>query len=414
MLSARNQKVPESELNFSGWLNRNTSFFYTQFIAFLGFIGVVLEVILHLKDVFKDGVAPVYRDSIIGIFLLQQLFIIVVIFILNRKSFSGTIHIGRYEIYHKRILNSTLTNPEKEAAKMVSRLNTRIFGRYWFLFWKWIFLLYILLFARYIIGDSLNQYTLYTISANVLETFLNSFSMVYVFICFLLLQSPINSLDYNPDSVIDKMIGFFNNRDLSLAVVKGFSIVHLFSLTTYLLLKNRLQWTIDADILADLNNFNMLFKASSGIFNCVALALLIARLDSKIINVPSNLISVLILYAAVQPLYAYFDDPKELFVVMCVSAFTLACKVYFYLIVAFIIKTGRLGDLFMTFPMIKMMVEKEGYHKGNGSSGNIDTSGERVEKYTWLLNYMELELHAAGFRAGHFRSNHGPGKSDKN
>jgi len=57
---------------FLGWLNQNSSFFWAQFIALLGFIGVVLEIIVHFHDIVRDeDMREIIRSLILFIFILK-------------------------------------------------------------------------------------------------------------------------------------------------------------------------------------------------------------------------------------------------------------------------------------------------------------------------------------------------------
>jgi hypothetical protein len=71
---------------------------------------------------------------------------------------------------------------------------------------------------------------------------------------------------------------------------------------------------------------------------------------------------------------------------MIVSFFTLVFKVYFYLIVAYIINTGRLADLFMNFPMVKLMIEKGGYE----SKDYYDRSTSDSKKPDELIHNVDM------------------------
>lgn len=101
------------------------------------------------------------------------------------------------------------------------------------------------------------------------------------------------------------------------------------------------------------------FDGFSGILNCVVLALLIARLDSKLIGLPSYLIGVLYFYAAFQPLFVVFEQPGEIpqIIKTVVLVAVLVAKIYFFLIIMFAAQTGRLLTYLYCFPTMSNRVD---------------------------------------------------------
>jgi|SRR6185312_2964654 len=389
---------------FMHWLERNSSFLWTRFLAILGFIAVILEVVVHFIDIFKDG-KPEEKGHIllIVIFSIQALFILWVIFYLNDKSLNEHIqldlHINRFKKYYKVLLEKELSEDQIKVAHNINELNLNIFARYWLLFWKWIFLLYVLLALKTLLNVE-NASPAYYLCMNVAGAFLNNFSMSFLFLCFLLIQGPLNSLNYKQDNIDAQFNRFLAHKSTLFTVVIGFSVVHLVALLAYYLKFH--VWSQDyltGTLLADVSNVNLVFSIFSGVFNCFCLALLIARLDSKIINVPSSLIGVLVVYAAIQPMYVFFDDKAYTLIVLIVSTCTLAFKVYFYLIIAYIINSGRLTDLFLTFPIIKKLIEDVGYK----DSKKIPVDPQDVAAFNHHLKLMLLILRTSGFGTRRFR-----------
>lgn len=96
------------------------------------------------------------------------------------------------------------------------------------------------------------------------------------------------------------------------------------------------------------------FNAVSGTLNAVVLALLIARLDSKLIGLPSWLVSILYLYAAVQPLFVVFSQPGLMneIIKTFVLLFVFILKVYFFLIIIYAMQSGRMLNYLFCFPTL--------------------------------------------------------------
>jgi len=104
----------------------------------------------------------------------------------------------------------------------------------------------------------------------------------------------------------------------------------------------------------DLLEYTTMANAISGTLNAIVLALLIARLDSKLIGLPSLLVSFLYFYAAVQPLFVVFaqeglvNEYIKTFVLLAV----FVSKIHFFLIIAFAMQTGRMLNYFYCFPTL--------------------------------------------------------------
>jgi hypothetical protein len=101
------------------------------------------------------------------------------------------------------------------------------------------------------------------------------------------------------------------------------------------------------------------FNGVSGILNAVVLSLLIGRLDSKLIGLSVGLISILYVYAAVQPLFVVFVSPVQIneniktFVLLTVFSF----KIYFFLIIVYILQSGRLLNYLCCFPTLHTFID---------------------------------------------------------
>ena len=101
-------------------------------------------------------------------------------------------------------------------------------------------------------------------------------------------------------------------------------------------------------------NFNAIFFALSGIINALVLALLITRLDSKLLGLRSWLICILYFYAAIQPLFAVFEFDSDVMprITTAVILFAFILKVYFFLILMYAVQTGKMLNYFYGFPLL--------------------------------------------------------------
>lgn len=94
-------------------------------------------------------------------------------------------------------------------------------------------------------------------------------------------------------------------------------------------------------------NIHIAFYCISGLVNGIVLAMLIGRLDSKFINLPTTFIMVLFLYPALQPLFVVFGEHPVLTRILV--GLSLVCKIYFFLLMYYIITTGRVMFYFYGF-----------------------------------------------------------------
>lgn len=102
--------------------------------------------------------------------------------------------------------------------------------------------------------------------------------------------------------------------------------------------------------------YSSIFDALSGVINAIALALLISRLDSKLIGLPSWLISILYSYAAVQPLFLVFElSQSEALekISVFVLIFVFMSKIYFFLIIVYALQTGKMLNYLFCFPILR-------------------------------------------------------------
>jgi hypothetical protein len=170
----------------------------------------------------------------------------------------------------------------------------------------------------------------------------NNFTLWFIYLCFLVMY--ISSDEYIPPSEVEKNDPKYRSegekkyrkyRRNSGIIVLGLTL--LFPALVYVM-RGALtadQWT----------TYSSIFDALSGVINALVLALLIARLDSKLVGLPSWLISILYSYAAVQPLFLVFELKKPDVlqgVAVFVLFFVFISKIYFFLIIIYALQTGKM------------------------------------------------------------------------
>jgi len=172
----------------------------------------------------------------------------------------------------------------------------------------------------------------------------NNISLLFIFWCFSILAIPWH---------LKK-----NIKKEKRLIINGTLIIFLITFLCYplfLLLNNEGGKYYEDKLLT----YTVLTDAVSGLINAVVIAMLIARLDSKFIGLPSYLISILYGYSAVQPLFAVFEQPAvdsqiiKAFVLIAVFIF----KIYFFLIITYTLQTGRMLDYLVCFPTLARRVD---------------------------------------------------------
>lgn len=170
----------------------------------------------------------------------------------------------------------------------------------------------------------------------------NNFTLWSIYLCFLVMyispaeyMQPRKAGKKAPRSLSKGEKKYRKYRRFSGVIVLGLTL--LFPALVYIK-SGKLtaeQWT----------DYSSIFDALSGVINALVLALLIARLDSKLVGLPSWLISILYSYAAIQPLFLVFElkKPEVLQgVAVFVLFFVFISKIYFFLIIIYALQTGKM------------------------------------------------------------------------
>jgi hypothetical protein len=207
---------------------------------------------------------------------------------------------------------------------------------------------------------------------------LNNASLLFVYWCFLIM-----SLRVKKDAATDR-----KRCKYSAWTMLGFTL--LFPFFAYL---NRDNFT-DVSYTA----YIAVFDALSGTLNAIVLALLIARLDSKLIGLRSWLIGVLYSYAAVQPLFVVFDQrrPVAATITTAVLVFVFISKIYFFLIIIYALQTGRMLNYLSCSPVLREQVDKG---KVLGSPAAPDC--QREDSTNKIMRYLDRRSKALYARASH-------------
>jgi len=110
---------------------------------------------------------------------------------------------------------------------------------------------------------------------------------------------------------------------------------------------------------ADLRDYATVFDGVTGLLSAVVLALLIARMGSKLFNLPSRLIWMLFVYASIQSLFIAFAQNALVLQTVKASVLitALGLKTCFFLVVAHSLQSGRMLNYLVCFPLLKERVD---------------------------------------------------------
>lgn len=173
--------------------------------------------------------------------------------------------------------------------------------------------------------------------------FFNNFTLLFVFSCFLVMY-------IRPDEVKKDLKYVFTKEGKYVLASVGFVACLTLLFPLFIFLRK------EAFTAASAGAYSSTFDALSGVINAVVLALLIARLDSKLVGLPSWLISILYSYAAVQPLFIAFEiNDSELLetISTIVLIFVFISKIYFFLIIFYALQTGKMLNYLLCFPILR-------------------------------------------------------------
>ena len=200
----------------------------------------------------------------------------------------------------------------------------------------------------------------------------NNLTLLFIFWCFLILHIPADEMGE----------GYRKLKFGSGLVVLGLTV--LFVVLAYF---KGSGYTPD-----EWKNFIAVFDALSGVINAIALALLIARLDSKLIGLPSGLISILYSYAAVQPLFMVFELSQSKVlekIATSVLIFVFVSKIYFFLIIIYALQTGKMLNYLVCFPILRDRA-KELQRADKYRSQNLGLNSAAVSE--WLRSGHPLKI----------------------
>src|ERR1700754_4384294 len=376
---------PLPNQQFSSWLRGQTALFVSQIVAILGFVlflGEEVYYVSHLKEQ-RELLEPltilVLVDYAHVIFI--TLFILVLIQVLDDNDRGSY----RVRLVYERVFGRHGGDFEGELKRSQDQL--RMFKRRFLWFWIGMLFLYVFFACQHsyklatavppghftevethsepisnshgeqekkgLAGAGFNLIHVAGLPVSkdhVLESIdvvkklafpfvvfvFNNITLLFVYWCFLVMDIPSHEMARR----------YYKQRNWSGGVIVILSLLFptlaLFNLGVF----TEKEWEA----------YVAIFDALSGVINAIVLALLIARLDSKLIGLRSWLISILYSYAAVQPLFMVFElgDSKVLErITTSVLIFVFISKIYFFLIIIYALQTGKMLNYLFCFPILR-------------------------------------------------------------
>src|SRR6185437_7918246 len=204
---------------------------------------------------------------------------------------------------------------------------------------------------------------------------INNFTVLVLFWCFSVLYIP------NDDKKFDEKHKLLRNYSLLICVL--FTV--LVPLLAIVIKGNGFT-------LSEAGKIPTILGAVGGTLNAVAFALLIARLDSRIIGLRLLMVAVLYAYASLQPLFVTFNQPSNLLRFIATSAMIAALlfKVCLVFMVGHIRNSGGLIHYLWFCPVISNSVNSV-----FGNQFEIKTSSPKPGSFTFSIFNRSVETYRA-------------------
>lgn len=335
---------------FSSWFKSRSLFYITPLIAVISSI-YLFPAIYHYSHESWDSLEKFFvpQNTYRIIYCLNIAFALLFIYkLVNAKEQPRGFY--RSSMVYRKIFNERPHSHQKQISLRKTEKILQRFKTYFIIFWVTMVLLYLLLYSDVQLPDGNStmewQRGLLIYGVNILNA-------LCIFLCFVLFNSP-------PITLKDKKK---YRKDINLSFFIAAVLIVLYPVFYFNSYRNNSEYYSMFH--------NVMFYSISGVVYGVSLALFIARLDSKLIGLPSGLIGVLYVYAVIQPLFITFEIKKipfkqgispnweNIFNVILASAMiiSLVLKIYFFLIVRYAMDTGKIFNYLFCMPILAKRVD---------------------------------------------------------
>lgn len=358
--------------SFFAWLRTQTALFVGQLLALIGAVGSIAALAYYVGGL---HVPPSFlRPPAISTFVIYSHLVFLTIFIIWLIKGLDDNKRGLYRArrVHDLLIEGNFADAKlnRRGRKKLATISTRQVRAFklWFLFfWGAMLLLYIVFtieikYSAVFRPTPTEIYVKFEAFAFPFLTFLaNNVSMFLIFGCFVALYLPAGRKRGTQLSKVQvlnykKIVReYAEHRSRQAKLLWRFGILlGLFTLAyPVIYLLRPLPLTID-----NWNDYPAIFNALSGTLNAVVVALLIARLDSKLIGLPPWLISILYFYSGIQPMFVVFEQQLDEFGALraAVLVVVFIFKLYFFLIIFYSLQEGRLLNYFYCSPLLNQHI----------------------------------------------------------
>jgi len=357
--------------SFFAWLRTQTALFVGQLLALIGAVGSIAALAYYVGGL---HVPPTFlTPPAISTFVIYSHLVFLTIFIIWLiKGLDDKRGVYRASRVHDRLVEAnfgaaSLTEEGRKKLEDIATHQVGKFKRWFLLFWCAMLFLYIVFTVeiKYSVFFHPNPDEIYVKGEVLIFPFLtflaNNASMFFIFGCFVAMYLPAGRKRVtqhsqgrviNAQQIEDEAA---EHRSHQTRLLWWFgTLLALFTVAYPVIYWLRpLKLTID-----NWSDYSAIFNALSGTLNAVVVALLIARLDSKLIGLPPWLISILYFYSGIQPMFVVFEQQLDEFgaIRAIVLIVVFIFKLYFFLIIFYSLQEGRLLNYFYCSPLLNQHV----------------------------------------------------------
>jgi hypothetical protein len=381
---------------FFAWLRTQTALFIGQILALLGAVYLIVALAYYFGGLHVPA-GIITPETIATVVIYSHLLFLTVFIVWLIRVMEDNQH-GAYRAsrVYKRLVDGkfavcNLSDAEHASFARDCSDQVRIF-KLWFLgFWCAMLFLYIVFavhpkFKEFYpppVAGSLVDW--HTLLFPFLTFMANNVSLFFIFCCFVVLYLPAGSRNARQlsedlaitDEHLTAQASENRNRQRKLRRRFGALLV-LFTLAFPAIL-----WVRSVPLTTtNWSGYVAVFDALSGTLNAVVVALMIARLDSKLIGLPPWLISILYFYSGVQPLFVVFEQSVADFgaIRTAVLVIVFISKLYFFLIIVYSLQNGRLLNYFYCSPLLNQHIRAKGR--------NVEPVQQTSAEYVFLTNKL--------------------------
>lgn len=326
-----------------------------------------------LNLVSKILIPPASALVIIDQLQLASIMIIIVTLLLVRKE--NHYRIAQATTAAKDIFDETDETVKRKYSTKHGVRQLKKFKKYFLYFWFTTLLLYIVFSLDH---KNIEFFSLELLSKegsveqmvkilfyHFIKFSLATLNLLFIFWCFVVLRLP--AIDRRSETRQKQLINY------SRFVV--ILLIAIFPLLLFMIGGPKLDSS-------QMIEYATIFDGVTGTLSAVVLALLIARMDSKLFGLPWWSVWILFVYASIQPLFIAFAEELPVLKIVETSVLiaALGFKICFFLIVAYSLQSGRVLNYLVCFPFLRDRVDSIFENQFE-----ISLARDKTDKFTILI-----------------------------